>query len=420
MSETRIDPEEALRRQVEDLERTLHLQQLQINRLLDITRAINNNVKFADLFRMYQDFLGWEMGVTRMVLFVRDKDDNGWTFPVHIGLTASFVESHASVADQFPRFTRMAKLDQPGHPFLKEFDLVIPVMHKEVPIAYAFLGQTEEDTALFQRIQFITTITNVVAVALENKRLFKRQVEQEGLKREMALASDIQRMLVPEHLPRGGHFEVASIYRPQQGVGGDYYDFLVHEDGRASLCVADISGKGLSAAMMMSNFQANLHALLIQGLDIAELMRRLNAVLYRLTQGARFITLFYAEYDPADRVLRYVNAGHVPPLLVRDGRLSRLTEGCTLLGGFPELPSLSVGKERLSPGSLVLNYTDGLTDLRNERGEFPGEQQLPGFVLERHSLPPEELNRQLLAWMDGFRGEQAVPDDITVLTCLFK
>lgn len=406
-----------LQQRVESLERELHLKQLQINRLLNITQAINNNIKFEDLFRMYQSFLSWEMGITRMALFVRDKRESDWVCPVYIGLQAAFIERDGDIGHLLPAFSRLTKLDDAEHPFLRAFQLVIPVMHKDQAIAYAFLGNLEGDEDLYNRVQFITTITNVVAVALENKRLFKRQLEQERLKREMELASDIQRMLVPASLPGGKHYEVASIYMPQLGVGGDYYDFFAHHPEQLRFCVADISGKGLAAAMIMSNFQASLHSLLMQQLDLDTLMRRLNQVVYRITKGERFITLFYGEYDAREGVLHYINAGHVPSLLVRQGQLHAMDVGCTILGCFPELPELAIGREPIPPGSLLFNYTDGLTDLKNDAGDFVSEQLLHDFVRQHAALDPDSFNHQLLACMARFRGQQPFLDDVTVLTC---
>lgn len=418
MAETKAHTD--LQEKVSQLEGELHLKQLQINQLLHITQAINNNIKFQDLFRMYQSFLSWEMGITRMALFVRNDEDTDWTCPVYFGLQDSFINRYSDVGRLFKQFSRLAKLDEEEHPFLRAFDLVIPVMHKDMAIAYTFLGNLDQENDLYSRIQFITTITNVVAVALENKRLFKRQLEQERLKREMELASDIQLMLVPAVMPESAHYELASIYKPQLGVGGDYFDFIPKGKERLSFCVADISGKGLAAAMIMSNFQASLHSLLLQDLPIERLVRQLNEVVYRMTNGSRFITFFYGEYHTQSRKLTYVNAGHVPSILVQDGSLSLLEKGCTILGSFMALPDLTIGEEILSPDSFLLCYTDGLTDLRNPGGDFFNEKQLHDFARNHSKAHPAEFNRLLMERMEIFKGDQPYSDDVTVLACKFR
>lgn len=419
MAEVSSSPAELLQR-IEALERELNLKQLQINRLLNITQAINNNLKFEDLFQMFQSFLSWEMGITKMALFIRDKTETDWICPVFIGIQQAFIQANSYITRLFPQYARLTKLTREDHPFLREFDVIIPVMHKDQPIAYMFLGNLDQEDGIYHRVQFINTIVNVVAVALENKRLFKRQLEQERLKREMELASDIQRMLVPEVLPESPHFEVASIYQPQLGVGGDYFDFILLDERRLGFCVADISGKGLAAAMIMSNFQASLHSLLLQHLPIDILIRKLNDIVFRITHGSRFITFFYAEYDTTTRELQYINAGHVPSLLVHEGQLKQLDCGCTLLGSFEELPSVEVGCEQIAPDTLILSYTDGLTDLKNDNGEFLNEQLLLDFTRLHHPLHPGEFNHQLMQRMEVFRGQQPFPDDVTVLTCRLK
>ncbi|RMF31942.1 MAG: serine/threonine protein phosphatase, partial [Bacteroidetes bacterium] len=199
----------------EALERELHLKQLQINRLLNITQAINNKVKADGLFQMYTDFLSWEMGIRKMALFFRDQER--WACKASIGWEQPPFDG--DIEQLLQGFTRLQNLDEPDHPFLKEFDVVIPVRHKDLPLAYVFIGGFDADEDMFNKVQFITTITNVIAVAIENKRLFKRQLEQEKLKHEMELASQFQQMLLPKTLPANQYYELDSVYRPHLNVG---------------------------------------------------------------------------------------------------------------------------------------------------------------------------------------------------------
>ena len=128
--------------------------------------------------------------------------------------------------------------------------------HKKNPIAFALVGGVRADSDEYTRIQFITTFTNIIAVAIENKRLFKKQIEQERYARDMELASSVQKMLIPDHLPKSKFFEMATVYKPHFTVGGDYFDFIQYDERRLTFCIADISGKGVSAAILMANFQA--------------------------------------------------------------------------------------------------------------------------------------------------------------------
>jgi sigma-B regulation protein RsbU (phosphoserine phosphatase) len=395
------------------LERELNLRQHQINQLLKITQAINNNVSAKGLFDMYRSFLQWEMGVERMALYVRQ--EGTWRCSASIGVLRE--DTCVDIKDRLPDFTRMVYLNEETHPLLSQFDLVIPVLHKEDPIAYVFVGGFAEEEDMLSKLQFITTLTNVVAVAIENKRLFKRQLEQERLKREMELAGEMQRMLIPATLPTKKNYELASIYQPHYGVGGDYFDFLEFEDDKIVFCVGDISGKGVAAALLMANFQANFHTLIKKRTGLDEFIRDLNDSVNRITKGDRFITFFIAEYNIGKQELRYVNAGHNPSLLVTEEELRLLDKGCTLLGGFPQLPEVEVGKVRIDEDALILSYTDGLTDVQNPQGEFLKEEMLHRFVSAHHHLSASAFNARLMQEIEQFKGEQTYMDDFTVLTC---
>ncbi|MFQ5448321.1 MAG: serine/threonine protein phosphatase, partial [Saprospiraceae bacterium] len=192
---------------IEMLERELHLKQLQINRLLNITQAINNNVKVAGLFEMYSSFLSWEMGVKKMALFFRQNDT--WTCTASIGIEESMLQM--DITGQLAKYTRLNNVTETDHPFVKLFDVVVPVRHKEEPLAYVFIGGFREDDDMYNKVQFITTITNIITVAIENKRLFKQQLEQERLRREMELASEMQQLLIPKQFPCCNAYELAGI-----------------------------------------------------------------------------------------------------------------------------------------------------------------------------------------------------------------
>ena len=398
---------------IEALERELNLKQLQVNRLLNITQAINNNVSAEGLFEMYKSFLGWEIGVKKMALFV--KEEHEWSCASAIGIDNEVLE--VDVSDQLTKYTRLNNVEDSEHPLIKEFDVVIPVRHKEHPIAYVFIGGFGEDEDMYNKVQFITTITNVIAVAIENKRLFKRQLEQERLKREMELASEMQRMLIPEVMPSKSFYELASIYKPHLGVGGDYFDFIEFDDGKVVFCIGDISGKGVAAALLMANFQANFHTLINKRTSLDEFIHDLNKSVNLITKGDRFITFFIAEYDTNDQTLRYVNAGHNPPVLVTESTVFLLNQGCTILGSFQELPAVDIGTLNLSEEAIILTFTDGLTDLKNGDGEFLDEPVLYEFVKKHYTKPAATFNSLLMEHIEAFKGNQVYPDDFTVLTC---
>ncbi|TXF88266.1 serine/threonine-protein phosphatase [Neolewinella aurantiaca] len=402
---------------IQNLERELHLRQLQVQRLLQITQAINNNVAAEDLFGMYRVFLRKELKLTRMALMVRSStNDNAWVIAASIGLEEIEIPT-IDLGTELQYFTRPAVLEAEDESFFSHFEHIIPVLHKERPIAYILIGKFEEEEDMFERVQIITTITNVIAVAIENKRLFRRQIEQERLEADMDLGAKVQKMLIPERFPMREEYEISTIYQPKLGVGGDYIDFKEFEDGKLVFCIGDFTGKGVSAALLMANFQANFHTLITKRSSLYDFVSDINKAVYKITNGERFVTFFVAEYDIEKNELSYVNAGHPPPVLVHENGLQLLTEGTLILGSIEELPMLEVGKLELPSQALILTYTDGLTDLQNNAGEIYEEEILYRFMRRQHGRSAKAVNNALVRELNDFRQNNEFPDDLTVLTC---
>ena len=399
--------------QLEKTERELNLKQLQINGLLGITQAINNNVSADGLYEMYASFVAWEMAVPKMALLVKEEDK--WICQVHRGIDEELIK--IDISEKLPNYQRLKNIEEDkDHPLVNEFDVVIPVLHKDTPIAYSFFGGFGKNDDMYSKVKFITTITNIIAVAIENKRLFKRQIEQERLNREMELAGDMQKMLIPDVLPKNKEYEFSGIYKPHLGLGGDYYDFIKLEAEKFAFCIADISGKGLAAALMMSNFQANFHVLIRQHPNLENLVRELNRALFRLTEGDRFLTFFVGHYCKEAKVLHYINAGHTPPVLMMNDTTQLLDKGCTILGSFEDLPVIETGHVKLESDAFIVTYTDGLTDVQNENEAYFDEKLLENFVKENGQHSCADFNKLLYDHIDDFRGKQPFPDDFTLLT----
>jgi sigma-B regulation protein RsbU (phosphoserine phosphatase) len=397
---------------LEKLEKELSLKQLQIKSLLTITQAINDNVSAEGLFNMYKSFLSWEMGIEKMALFVHDGID--WQCTSAINYELVFKSEMTEILLQHKRLHTI-KNDE--HAILEGFDIIIPVFHKELPIAYAVIGGIKEKDDLYNKIQFITTITNIIAVAIENKRLFNKQIEQERYKREMELASQVQNMLIPEHFPVEAKFSLSKIYKPHYNIGGDYLDFIRFDEDRFAFCIADISGKGVSAALLMANFQAMIQSLIFQYRDLETFVFALNQSVYRITKSDKYITFFVAEIDLKSKTLKYVNAGHFPPILKMNDSLTRLDKGCSFIGAFEKLNDITEEKITLHPDAMIVSFTDGLPDLRNKKNEYFGDTYLELFVEKNCALTPEAFNQKLLQEIDAFRCDNEIADDIAVLTC---
>jgi sigma-B regulation protein RsbU (phosphoserine phosphatase) len=398
----------------EMLERDLTLKQLQINRLLNITQAINDNLPAQVLFGMYNSFLSWEMGIKKMALYIKEEDGH-WCCATSIGVPEQMLK--IDIQEKLTTYTRLHNLTDEKHPLISLFDVVVPVRHKDVSIAYTFIGGFSKEDDMYDKVSFITTITNIIAVAIENKRLFKKQLEQESLKKEMELAGAMQKMLIPNTLPKNVRYELASIYRPHSTIGGDYFDFIDYDDPRFAFCIADVSGKGAAAALLMSNIQATVRYLINKRIGARAFIDELNASILNSAKGEKFITFFIAEFNTETNELIYVNAGHNIPVLYIKGELIPLDKGCTILGAFDEIVEMEVGRITLDDDALIVLYTDGLTDIQNDEGTYFDEELLYPFVKENALLSTEDFNDQLQEKIESFRGTNPFPDDVSVLTC---
>ncbi len=255
----------------------------------------------------------------------------------------------------------------------------------------------------------------------DNQKLLgalRRQIEEGRVlrekKREIEEAREIQRRLLPIEMPKVSGCAIQAFWKPAKEVGGDYFDAIRLTDSSVALCIADVAGKGLPAALLMSNMQASVRGLAPGISGSAAMCHELNRVALENTRSDRFTTLFYAVLDCTRRSLRYSNAGHVPPILIRqDGTITRLSEGGTVLGIFPdaEYEELEVD---FAPGDRLVLLTDGITEASNDKAEEFGEKRLIEVLLEHRHLPAADLQRVLLEAVASFGG-QALQDDATFL-----
>ena len=397
---------------LEKLEKELSLKQLQIKSLLTITQAINDNVAAEGLFNMYKSFLSWEMGVDKMALYIRNKES--WWCASEINFEEVQKQKVADLLDQYRRLYTIKNGDPKD---IQEFDIVIPVFHKETPIAYALIGGIKEQEDLYNKIQFITTITNIIAVAIENKRLFKEMIDREKLNKEMELAKGVQQLLIPASLPTTERYELDSIYMPHFNVGGDYFDYIAHTEDRFAFCIADISGKGVSAALLMANFQAILQSSVHQYRDLETLVIALNDAIIRITKGDRFITFVIAEVDLKRGQIKYVNCGHFPPFVNNGGKIERMDKGTTILGSFEQLDSVEEGIINIDSEATIVLFTDGLVDLKNDDNEYYDEGHIEEYVVNHGGESAINFNQGLIETLENFKGSREYPDDIAILTC---
>jgi sigma-B regulation protein RsbU (phosphoserine phosphatase) len=232
--------------------------------------------------------------------------------------------------------------------------------------------------------------------------------------REIEEARAIQLGFLPKEIPQIAGYEIAGAWQPARIVGGDYYDVFPFDGDTLGLCIADVAGKGMPAALLMSNLQAAVRGLASPSLSPEVLCERLNSLICRSIASDRFITFFYAHLDGGSRQLCYANAGHNAPIIAhRDGTHDRLDEGGGVLGIFPS-QSYAKGTYTLSPGDLVLLFTDGVTEASSPDGEEFGDARLIRLLEESREATAEQLQRKILDTVGSFCGGNW-QDDATLI-----
>jgi sigma-B regulation protein RsbU (phosphoserine phosphatase) len=245
-------------------------------------------------------------------------------------------------------------------------------------------------------------------------RLHRVQLEKQRQDRELQIAREIQQSLFPVRTPAIGGFDLAARSVPCYQVGGDYYDFIPLPDGRWALIIADVSGKGTPASILMASVHASLRALAGTA-PPARVMERVNAFLYESTQANKYVTLVYAELDPAQRRLAYVNAGHVPPFWLRKGSAARrLGAGGPVLGLLEDV-AYEAGEVELSPGDVVTMVTDGATEAFSPDERELGDERLEQALSVARGAGADRHLQVLFEAVSAWTGEKGCSDDLTAL-----
>ncbi|WP_083320953.1 PP2C family protein-serine/threonine phosphatase [Hymenobacter glacialis] len=409
--------------QVKQLRRQLLLKQFELDTVLGVAHDMTARDHTIDeLYHMLRLTLQGQRNVVQLVMFALE--DGEFRARVALGCDLAYAEKLV-LSDHLlgggvtePQAVEDLRLG----PDWDRYELVIPILRQEQVAAYVFVGGLRSDFDRQQLIPFLASLANTLIGAVENRRLQTQRVADAAVRKEIEIAQEVQAMLFPRNLPNDSHLAIERTYVPHTEIGGDYYDVVEVDAHRLLLCVADVSGKGVPASLLMSNFQAGLRTLLRQGVEMATIVPELNHLLFRNSGGEKFITAFLGIYDRRTRTLQYVNAGHNDPLLITDdGAVQALKHGTVMLGIMEELPMLRVGEVQISPRSLLLLYTDGLTEVFDEESNEFGEEGVLAVLQRNRYLPLPRLHQELMRTIDAFSVDNSqFADDVTILSCRFK
>jgi sigma-B regulation protein RsbU (phosphoserine phosphatase) len=392
----------------------LKISKFKLDSLLDITLSINANLPTEDLLSKYEFILRNNLGIGKILIF---KHSGTWECLLNAGFPKHFetIDVESKLIDISEIFFTAPELGFEG------VDIIVPVYNNNVPLAFVFIGDIEEEgegmSPVLKHLNFIQTISSIIIVAIENIRLFKESLHQEALKKELELAAKMQKMLIPDNnqMPKNPKLIVNGFYFPHYEVGGDYYDCIRLSKTKTGICIADVSGKGISAAMLMSNFQASLRALFTCDIELEILVKKLNSIVVINAAGEKFITLFVARYDHETRVLEYINAAHNPPVLYNTvtGAILHLRTSCVGVGMLDEIPSVHKSQIIIRDYSKIVCYTDGLSELKYADGSDIGTKEIISHI--SNSDPVESNMQKMITDLGLPNNNPSTFDDVSII-----
>jgi len=403
----------------------------ELQSVVEATKQLNSTLDLGELINIILQIATRQAGAERGTVFLVDREsDEIWSL-VGLGLgqheirlpttkgIAGWVARHGETVNlrdvyQDPRFE--ADVDR-RLGFRTRSLLCLPIRNKDNEII-GVLQLLNQKSGVFTTADenFLRTLSDHVALALENAQLHRDLLAKQRMERDLALARSIQSGLLPEHPPAIPGFQLSVSHRPSQMVGGDYYDFVELGESNLLTVVADVEGKGVASALVMANLQATLRALVKHVHALERIVGSVNDMILTDTRGRKFMSMFVGLLDHQNRSFHYVNAGHVPPAVVRaNGEALQLKEGGMVVGIFPGMP-YERGYLRLEPGDIFVACTDGITEAMDiQENEYGLERLIEAVRRERH-LPADEIVQNILTEVDRFsRGGPHEDDRVLIV-----
>ena len=395
--------------EIKELEELLQWKEFKMASILEISAAVNNTGSVEKSLKLFDFILSEQLRFKKYSLIY--KFDSGDVL-LKQGVKRKF--NLERLIPDLERFENTTIIQSSKNVDLEEFDTVVPISYIEENIAYLLLGNTSKKV----EYDFLSTLANIIVVALENKRLTDEKAKQKTFNKELEIASELQKELLPSKLPSNKEVDIGAKFLSHHQVGGDYFDFIQLNEEEFMVCIADVSGKGVSAALMMANFQATVRTMLREKrVPLKKLVIELNDVVNEHAKGEKFITFFIAEYNTRTREFRYINAGHNYPILTNGKDAVLLDKGSVGLGMLKELPFVEVEEMEFPPNVTLCMYTDGVVELENEKEQAFETENLARIINRYYPLKMDDLNSIIFSKLDEWRGKKNYIDDTAVVTC---
>ncbi|MCH8288093.1 MAG: SpoIIE family protein phosphatase [Candidatus Marinimicrobia bacterium] len=401
------------------INRGLDRKNQELQTLFELGKELNSTLNQETIVSQFGYALMGQLMVGRFILYLKSE---GLLEIFHNkGFSSSHIESLAPHLDAVAEISEPVLINEHQNDWQKAFRSAgVAAM-----IPLTIQGENKGTLCLEQRkgkdpltdadLQLLYTMGGQVIISLENARLFDESLEKQRLQEELNLAREIQQGLLTSDFELDGGWVIYGRNVPSREVGGDYFDVIKMEDGRIGVAIADVSGKGAGASLLMSNLQASLRALINVEPDLGLLVKRINKILYENTSADKFITFFIGIIDPVSRKLTFCNAGHNPPLMFSNaGKVRQLEEGGLIIGILDDAEYETESVD-LAAGDKIVMYTDGITEAENDSDEEFGESRLITYVQANLSKNPEELVNSIIDEVKKFAPDISSQDDVTLL-----
>lgn len=399
-----------------DPEILLRLKRQEADALLDVLRSINQaHHKPEHIFKISRNALLAQCNVRKMKFVYRG--DKGF----HTGVKMGFGKLDRESLNELPEKLGVIPATEEKHPHLHALgvEYIVPVNYKNEVRAWFLIADFAESEAEKENdLIFIETIANVVSAAIENRNLIKDLVQQESLRRELEVAERIHHQLLTREFEIDSGADIYAENYAHHKIGGDYYDLIPRSEKGYFVCIADVAGKGIGAALLMANLQASLRALILSENSLKTLIHKLHKNIFSISQGEQFVTFFIAHVRTQDNMIDYINAGHNPPVILNSEGLKELKLG-TIPIGIVDLPYVEEGSLPYEQGDLMFMYTDGLVEQHNVEDEMLGEERIHALLQEHAKSDSKTIVREMMTLYRDFCGEAVQDDDVTMLALRF-
>lgn len=384
--------------------------------LLDVIRGINPESSPPELIGAVVHAIRNQLDVSKLIFVT----NFGGVKKVEVNV--NFPPVSREVLDFLTNITSTTRVKRKVPDAVKDLgaEYVIPVGMKNRPPSGWFIIADFAESAeeALNDLIFIETVGNILALSLENKLLLEEQLKRRALEQELSFASRIQRLALPSTFAFPEYIDVYAINQAHSTVAGDFYDLVPVNSEEFYFCMADVAGKGIGAALLVANLQANFRALATARTSFHHILFHLNNAIIRLTDSGQFVTMFLGKVNVRSRRMAYVNAGHNPPLFFRDGTVRELSRGVIPLGIMP-IDNLDLGAETCEPGSVLLLYTDGVVDQHNDKDEALGVEPFEKLLLENHNQSAEHIVSDALKLIENHAGGVPRFDDVSIMAIRF-